>query len=280
MPIDPAPVTLLRPQWAWPPGVGAAMSTRAGGASSGPYASLNLGLAVGDEPAAVAANRERFARALGARPVWLRQVHGVAVRRLALAPADRNDDEGPADAAWTTDAGLACTVLVADCLPVLLASRCGRVVAAAHAGWRGLALGVLEATLRAVQHGTGVTPEHLRAWLGPCIGPRQFEVGADVLAAFSVPAEPVDAAPDAQALALQRCFQRRTCVAADGRPRWLADLPGLARLRLLRLGLQPQAIIGAGLCTVEQESDFFSFRREQASGVSSGRQAAAIWRCA
>jgi YfiH family protein len=279
MPVEPeaAALPLLRPHWPAPPGVGAAMSLRQGGCSRGPYASLNLGVAVGDDAAAVAENRARFARALGARPRWLRQVHGVQVLRMTQGEAPSDEDGQSADAAWTSDTGLACTVQVADCLPVLLASRDGRVVAAAHAGWRGLALGVLEASVQALRTGAGVQPFELQAWLGPCIGPRSFEVGEDVLAAFGLAIAEAGAVP-ALPGAVQACFQRRDTPGPDGCPRWLADLPALARLRLLRLGLPPQAVFSAGLCTVEQSSDFFSFRREQARGLPTGRLAAAIWR--
>lgn len=251
-------LSLLRPDWPAPAGVGAAMSRRAGGTSQGPWASLNLGLAVGDDAAAVAANRERFASALGARPVWLRQVHGANVLRLAADSGAA--PELPADAAWTTERGIACTVQVADCLPVLFALRDGSAVAAAHAGWRGLQAGVLEATVAALCAGTGAQPAALQAWLGPCIGPRQFEVGEDVLRAFGeVP----------QACGLRHFVYRAR---ADGAARWLADLPGLARSRLHAAGVR--AVTVAGACTVENASSYFSFRRD---GIT-GRMAAAIWR--
>ncbi len=249
---------LLRPDWPAPPGVGAAMSLRAGGVSRPPWDSLNLGGAVGDDPGAVAANRARWAQALQARPVWLRQVHGCTVLRLDADAADQ--PATPADAAWTRVPGIACTVQVADCLPVLLALRDGSAVAAAHAGWRGLSAGVLEATLRAMCEGTGATPADVQAWLGPCIGPRQFEVGADVLRAFG--ADPGHANP-------ARFVWRPR---ADGSPRWLAHLPGLAQDRLAAAGVS--AVSQAGACTVEDASRFFSFRRD---GVT-GRGAAAIWR--
>ena len=249
---------LLRPAWCAPPAVQAAMSLRQGGVSGAPWDQLNLGVAVGDDPAAVAANRERLARAFGAQPVWLRQVHGTRVIRLSAARL--KPDSGPADAAWTSERGLACTVQVADCLPVLLSTRDGRAVAAAHAGWRGLAAGVLEATLRALHQGAGVSPGELVAWLGPCIGPRQFEVGQDVLRAFA----------DAPGGAEAACFVARP--RADGAARWLADLAQLARLRLWAAGVTE--ISQAEGCTVEDRSRFFSFRRD---GVT-GRMAAAIWR--
>jgi len=253
---------LWRPRWAGElsPEIAAAMSTRHGGVSQGPWASLNLGGACGDVLADVAVNRQRFASALGARPVWLRQVHGTNV--VQLDGASPGADLLPADAAWTATPGIACTVLVADCLPVLLAARDGSAVAAAHAGWRGLAAGVLEATVQALQQGAGVAPRDLMAWLGPCIGPQAFEVGADVLAGFGV--LPETAGPDV--------FLYRP--RADGTPRWRAYLPALASARLQAAGVPEGAIHACGHCTFSEPSDLFSFRRD---GVT-GRLAAAIWR--
>jgi YfiH family protein len=248
---------LLRPAWAAPPGVGAAMSLREGGVSEGLYASLNLGVAVGDDAETVVENRARFAAALGAQPVWLRQVHGVQVLRLR---SGTDGADTPADAAWTDERGLACTVQVADCLPVLFTLDDGRAVAAAHAGWRGLAAGVLEATVQALCAGAGASAGDIVAWLGPCIGPRRFEVGADVLQACGALASPATAA----------CFDYRP--RPDGSPRWLADLPRLARQRLQGAGVE--LVSEAGACTVEDASSFFSFRRD---GVT-GRHAAAIRR--
>jgi len=249
---------LLRPHWPAPPGVHAAMSLRDGGVSAAPWHSLNLGGAVGDDAAAVAANRARFTAALGARPVWLRQVHGAQVLRLdAASPGQALP---PADAAWTDAPDVACTVLVADCLPVLMALRDGRAVAAAHAGWRGLVAGVLEATVQALCAGTGAAASDVVAWLGPCIGPRRFEVGEDVLRAFGQDAAAADAAR----------FAARP--RADGSPRWLAHLPLLAQDRLARAGVHD--VSRADACTVEEASRFFSFRRD---GVT-GRCAAAVWR--
>jgi hypothetical protein len=236
------------------------MSTRHGGVSTGPWASLNLGGACGDDPSAVARNRERFARSLGARPVWLRQVHGTTVLCLDDYPAGA--DLPPADASWTQQAGVACAVLVADCMPVLMAARDGRAVAAAHAGWRGLAAGVLEATIAALRQGAGVEADQLQVWLGPCIGPQAFEVGADVLEGFG------ESPPQADA-ALFRPRPR-----PDGSARWLADLPTLAARRLQAAGVPGRAIHRSERCTVQEPSDFFSFRRDG----TTGRQAAAIWR--
>lgn len=261
MPPDLLLPDLLLPEWPAPAGVGAAMSTRRGGVSAPPFDSLNLrppglrGDAV-DAPEAVLENQRRFAEALGATPVYLDQVHGSDVVLL-----DRADTTLPrADASVSTVPGIACTVLVADCLPVLLCSDDGRAVGAAHAGWRGLAGGVLENTVAAVCRAAGCGPERLLAWLGPCIGPRNFEVGADVLRAFG--ADP--AAPDPQ-----RFVPRAR---ADGSPRWLADLPQLARDRLQAAGVQ--RVSGGAWCTVDDASRFFSFRRDGRTG----RLAAAIWR--
>lgn len=208
-----------------------------------------------------AQDRAAFAQAIGSRPVWLRQVHGTQV--LHLTPDTPSHPDTPADAAWTTDTGMACTVGAADCLPVLLCTRDGRAVAAAHAGWRGLAGGVIEATLDALRTGAGVESAELLAWLGPCIGPRAFEVGADVLAAFGY-ADPTGADPLDFA-----CAPR-----ADGAPRWRANLQRLARDRLVAAGVAANAVSADRSCTFEQPSRFFSFRRD----ASVGRMAAAIWR--
>ena len=249
------PVGLLWPQWPVPGHVGSCMTTRQGGHSIAPWDSLNLGAMVGDSADAVAANRRDLAEAIGAQPVWLRQVHGCHVLRVSAS--DALQDPETADAAWTSEPGVACAVLVADCLPVLLAAPTG--VAAAHAGWRGLAAGVLEGTVQALCDGTGTTPDAVCAWLGPCIGPRQFEVGADVLQTFGVAAEQAD----------MPGFVWQGVRA--GAPRWLADLQGLARQRLGQAGVT--RISSAQRCTVEERSDFFSYRRD---GVT-GRMAAAVW---
>jgi polyphenol oxidase len=234
------------------------MSLREGGVSLGPFASLNLSLSVGDDAAAVAENRARFEAAVPARVSWPWLEHGAAVVRLGR-DAPRHAAQ-PADGCWTTEPGVACTVTAADCMPVLLTLRDGRAVGAAHAGWRGLALGVLEATVAAMCAGTGAQPADIQAWLGPCIGPRQFEVGADVLTAFGQrPGQPD----------LQRFVPR---AAPDGAPRWLANLPRLALDRLEAAGVG--VVIDSALCTVENPSRFFSFRRDRITG----RMAAAIWR--
>jgi polyphenol oxidase len=239
----------LRPEWPAHARVGALMSTRAGGVSAPPFDGLNLGRSGGDDPAAVAENRRRFEAALGVPTIYLSQVHGTRVVRL---PADGAHE---ADAAITTEPGIACAVMVADCLPVLFAAPQGRGVGAAHAGWRGLAAGVLEATAQALADAAACRTDELIAWLGPCIGARQFEVGAEVLEAFG-PA------------AAGRFVPRPR---PDGSARWLADLPGLARDRLAGLGIE--RISGGAWCTVEDASRFFSFRRDRVTG----RMAAAVW---
>jgi YfiH family protein len=241
----------LTPRWLIDARVGALMTTRAGGVSATPFDSLNLGRSCGDDRAAVDENRRRFETAMGVPTRYLSQVHGTRVERLTHGSGAVLE----ADAAITTEAGLACAVMVADCLPVLFAAPEGRGVGAAHAGWRGLAGGVLEATVRALCDAAACEPKELAAWLGPCIGPRQFEVGADVLDAFGPRNE-------------SRFVER---VRADGQMRWLADLPALARDRLQAAGVAD--ISGGTWCTVEEPSRFFSFRRDRLTG----RMAAAVW---
>ncbi len=243
---------VLRPRFA-SGRVGALMSTRAGGVSGGVFDSLNLGTAVGDDPDHVAENRRRFTAALGATPTFLKQVHGRRVVRLPTA-----EPLPEADACVTTEPGVACVIQVADCLPVLLAAPAARGVAAAHAGWRGLAGGVLEAAVGALCEAAACGPAEVEAWLGPCIGPRRFEVGADVLAGFGL-------APGQE--------HPRFTPGSPGK--WMADLAGLARDRLQSLGLV--RIDGGTWCTVEEPSRFFSFRRDRPLHGNSGRLAAAIW---
>lgn len=252
MPPDGLERGWLRPGWVAPARVRALMSTRRARPSA---TGADFDPGRDGSQAAAAANRQRLAAELGARPVWLRQVHGAEVARIDRWPGP----EAPvADAAVSATAGVACVVLAADCLPVLLCDDQGRAVAAAHAGWRGLAAGVVERSVAALCEAAGCPPTEVQAWLGPCIGPRRFEVGADVLQAFGV--EP-DGPPSPH-------FVRRD--RPDGDRRWLADLPALARQRLAQSGV---ARVGGGhWCTVEEASAFFSFRRDGAVG----RMAAAI----
>ena len=244
----------LVPEWPTS-GVGALMTTRRGGIGTAPFDSFNLRDGLGDDPQAVAHHQRQLAQAAGAVPVYLDQVHGASVVRLTAADARPVAPLREADASITTEPGLACTVQVADCLPVLFAAPQGRAVGAAHAGWRGLAGGVLEATVRAMCEASGCAPAELHAWLGACIGPRRFEVGSDVLAAFG-------ADPTAR---FEPAFMR--C----GPGKWLADLPLLARERLRRAGVV--SIGGGDWCTASNRSRFFSFRRD---GVT-GRMAALVW---
>lgn len=242
-----ATIPLLYPDWPAPPGVRAFVSTRLGGASRGTFASLNLGDHVGDDAVAVAANRRLLRSFLPGEPLWLRQVHGVAVADAALS----HEAPPEADAAVARDAGRVCVVLTADCLPVLFCDTAGRVVAVAHAGWRGLLGGVLERTVEAMV----VPPGEVLAWLGPAIGPAAFEVGGEVREAF--------VAEDPRAT---------TAFHPGAMPgKWWGDLPALARQRLERQGVV--RIHGGGLCTFRDRERFFSFRRD---GVT-GRLGSFIW---
>ncbi len=238
------------PEWEAHASVRAFATTRTGGASRGPYATMNLGRATGDDGNALAANRARLGAYLPAPPVWLQQVHGTTV---ATFPAIGPSTPPVADAAVTGEPGIVCAVLTADCVPVLFASRTGRAVGVAHAGWRGLAGGVLESTLDALR-ALEAPPADVVAWLGPAIGPMSFEVGADVLAAFC----------DQHAGDVQYFAPR-----PNGK--WLADLPGLARRRLRAAGVA--AVTGGGWCTYADDDRFFSYRRNRASG----RMAAVVW---
>lgn len=253
-----ADLPLLLPDWPVPPNVRAAMTTRQGGVSTGPYASLNLGAGVHDDPAHVAENRRRLRVVLDlpAEPGWLKQVHGTTVVRLYHSPPPCGEGLGAgeiiADASFTTERGGVCAVMAADCLPVLFCDDAGTVVAAAHAGWRGLSAGVLEATVRALP----VPPASLMAWLGAAIGPGSFEVGVEVRDAFM--------SKDAQAAA---CFKP---LPASGK--FLADLYALARLRLESAGVT--RVYGSGRCTLREPQHFFSHRRDGRGG----RMAALVWR--
>ncbi len=259
MPNDAAsrgdPPWLMRPSWRVGPAVRAQMSLRCGGSSPPPWQGFNLGVSVGDEPQRVAAHRQAFAQALGAAPVWLRQVHGTRAVYLS-SPSDAQLDIS-ADAAWTDVPGVAPTVQAADCMPVLVAAPQGRAVGAAHAGWRGLAAGVLPALLAPMCEAAACAPAELSVWLGPCIGPRHFEVGEDVWQAFGCAADQPDAA-----------FSPRA--RGDGQMRWLADLPLLAKRQLRALGVR--RLSGGRCCTAGDASRFYSFRRD----ARTGRMAAAI----
>jgi YfiH family protein len=238
---------LIIPDWPAPKNVRTAVTTRAGGVSRAPYDSFNLAAHVGDDPAAVRENRARLraALALPAEPVWLKQVHGVAVVDAARAGV-----EPEADGAFAVQPGTVCAVLTADCLPVLLCNRDGTKVAALHAGWRGLAAGVIEQGVQALQ----APCQSLLAWLGPAIGSHAFEVGPEVREAFVR-----DDTHAAQAFRAGR---------GD---RYRADIYLLARQRLARLGVE--AVYGGGFCTATDRARFYSYRRDGACG----RMASLIW---
>ena len=258
----------LQPDWPAPVAVRAVCTTRAGGYSQAPYDGLNLGTHVGDSLVDVQANRSMLARALGVRTVFLEQVHGTEVRQIEPSTLDGIR----ADACWSQACNVACTIMVADCLPILLCDEQARWVAGAHAGWRGLAgsvvggQGIVEATLRDIRQNVyGAEGDVLvagtlsvMAWLGPCIGPSAFEVGEEVKDAFV-----------AHAAHASDCFMPL------GGGKYLANLPALARQRLMAAGVH--AIYGNdgtdAWCTVRNASRFFSHRRDRVSG----RFAACIW---
>ncbi|XHS78342.1 peptidoglycan editing factor PgeF [Burkholderiaceae bacterium UC74_6] len=259
MPNDSLNEDWLRPDWPAAQQVTAFMTTRTGGVSRAPHESMNIGRSVGDDMAAVLENRARVSRAAGTAAVFLAQVHGSEVLHLQAHHAQPGADLPKADAALSTDPELAVAIQVADCLPVLFAAPGG--VAGAHAGWRGLAAGVLENTVAALCEAAQCRPDQVHAWLGACIGPEVFEVGADVLQAFG--REPLQ--QDAEFFRYQPN--------AAGEPRWRADLPGLARERLARLGLASTS--GGHWCTFSDPARFFSYRGE-ARGGARGRMVAAI----
>lgn len=236
----------LAVEWPAPPQVRAAFSTREGGVSTGPWAGLNLGTHVGDDPTAVAANRAMLAASLGLarEPWWLEQVHGDTVVRLdGPVPARRGDG------AITATPGQVAVVMVADCLPVLLCDRHGREVAAVHAGWRGLAAGIIGRAVACF----AAAPGELIAWLGPCIGPRAYAVGAEQRARFVA----ADARHDA------------AFVARDGQ--WFMDLALVARQQLAALGVR--SISSAARCVHDDARTFYSYRRDG----ETGRMAALVW---
>lgn len=245
--IDAAAVNIVQPDWSAPDSIHACATTRAGGVSRPPYDTFNLGDHVGDRPEDVAENRLRLRRtlALPSEPYWLRQVHGVRVVRAGGQPPGVE-----ADGAWSATPDVVCAVLVADCLPVLITDDRATVVAAAHAGWRGLASGVLEQTVAALP----VPPGRLLAWMGPAIGPDVFEVGDEVRARF-----------------LESDRDTENAFVPSPAGRWLADLYTLARLRLHRAGVR--RIYGGGFCTLRDQR-FYSYRRDG----TTGRMAALIWR--
>jgi polyphenol oxidase len=259
--LSSVPLTLddcLLPDWPAPSNVHALVTTRRGGVSRPPCDTLNLGLHTGDERDDVLANRAALAHLTQAQLAWLEQVHGTRVADAAQVLRDGRPAQ--ADASVTSAAGLACIVMVADCLPVLFCDARGRAVGAAHAGWRGLSAGVLEQTAYAVAREAGEGAV-VQAWLGPAIGPRAFEVGRDVFEAF------VDDAPAAERDATAAAF-----VAHRSAPqKYFADLHSLARIRLHRADVN--SVTGVQACTVSDAERFYSYRRDGATG----RFAALVW---
>ena len=255
---------LVIPDWpALPANIGALATTRAGGVSTGPYddgrggGGLNLGMHVGDDPAAVAENRARLQVLLPGRPAWISQVHGNGVVAAATVGPDQPVRVG--DASVATGRDVVCAILTADCLPVLFADLEGKVVGAAHAGWRGLAGGVLGATVLAMRaQGAG----EITAWMGPAIGPAAFEVGPEVREAFlaALPGAATDAA-----------FARKSPAGADQPLKFMAEMFTLARLMLARDGVS--RVHGGGQCTATAPQRFYSYRRDRVTG----RQASLIW---
>lgn len=234
----------LQADWPAPARVRSCVTTRSFGPSQSPFDCFNLGDHVGDDPQQVQANRDWLAQQLGCAPVWLEQVHGIEVVEA------RPGTVATADACWSRTPGVACAIMSADCLPVLLTDRAGSCVAAAHAGWRGLVAGVLEQSITAMQ----VPVHEVLVWLGPAIGPAVFEVGPEVRTAFV-----------AQHAAAASAF-----VPSARAGHWLADLYQLARIRLAALGVQ--AVFGGGQCTLSDER-FYSYRRSAVTG----RMASLVW---
>lgn len=235
---------LILPDWPAPRNVRACVTTRSGGVSSAPYESFNLGDHVGDEPQAVASNRQRLQHMLGCEPAWMSQVHSNVT--VEASPVDCPT----ADGCWTATPGIACAVLTADCLPVLFCDRDGARVAAAHAGWRGLAAGMLEATIEAMQASGG----ELLAWLGPAIGSTAFEVGPEVRDAF----------------VSQHAQAATAFTPSRNAGRFMADIYQLARIRLAACGVSD--VYGGGFCTVS-DPRFYSYRRANRTG----RFASLVW---
>jgi len=241
-------LTFIKPNWPAPPNVKALQTTRKGGISQGPYTSLNLGEHVKDDPLAVAHNRQSLSPYLPSEPVWVNQVHGIQV--IDAAKSGCLED---ADGVFATQADVVCVTMTADCLPILLCDKAGTVVAAVHAGWRGLCDGVIEAAIAKMS----ANPEDILAWLGPAIGPNAFEVGDDVREQF-----------------IQKDAQAVSAFKPHG-DKWLGDIYTIAKQRLVSAGVK--AIYGGSVneefCTYSDEDRFFSFRRDNVTG----RMASLIW---
>lgn len=249
-------MNLITPDWPAPAGVQAASTTRQGGVSLPPFHSFNLGGHVGDAPADVAANRQQLRETLSlpAEPYWLNQIHGTAVANLDGGPIPLSKAVPEADASITTVKDTVCAVLTADCLPVLFCDQAGTQVAAAHAGWRGLAAGVLETTVNSFT----AAPEEIMVWMGPAIGPQAFEVGDEVRQAFVE----FDSAAAEAFVGVH---------SEDNEKKWTADVYQLARQRLAAVGVN--AVYGGGRCTFSEADEFYSFRRDG----KTGRMASLVW---
>lgn len=235
----------LTPDWPMPANVRACVTTRAGGVSLEPFDSFNLGDHVGDDPVAVVENRRRLTAELGCQPAWLSQVHGIDVVEADPSVVST------ADASWSATRGIACTIMTADCLPALFCDRAGTRVGAAHAGWRGLAGGVLEATVDAM----GLAPAELLVWLGPSIGPQAFEVGPEVREAFLK----------------DHAEAERAFLPSANAGKYMADIYELARIRLAAKGVT--AVYGGDFCTFTDTERFYSYRRN----ACTGRLASLVW---
>lgn len=246
------PIEFIHPQWPAPANVKALQTTRIGGVSQVPFASLNLGTHVNDDPMAVAKNRHLLSNYVPSEPVWVNQVHGLNVIDAATSSCLQN-----ADASFTTQSNVVCVTMTADCLPVLLCDKSGTVVAAVHAGWRGLCDGVIEAAVKKMQ----LAPSQVLVWLGPAIGPNAFEVGEDVREQFIV--------RDVQA---RHAFKS---VGIHSNGKWLCNMYLIATQRLLALGVTQiyGASVNEHFCTYTDEARFFSFRRDNITG----RMASLIW---
>jgi YfiH family protein len=248
-----APISFITLNWPAPKNVKALQTTRLGGVSVSPYSSLNLGAHVQDDPMAVAKNRQLLSPYLPSQPVWVNQVHGVDVIDAATSTCVQN-----ADASFTTKANVVCVTMTADCLPVLLCDKKGTVVAAVHAGWRGLCDGVIEAAVNKMQ----VSPSDILVWLGPAIGPDAFEVGIDVREQFIE--------KDSQAALAFKSINHQ-----DSNDKWLCNLYLIAQQRLNNIGVTQVygASVNEDFCTYTDEARFFSFRRDNVTG----RMASMIW---
>lgn len=238
----------LIPDWPAPVNIKSCVTKRRGGVSIGSFSSFNMGLRSGDVLEHILTNREQMAVDFGwqNKAQWLMQVHGTTV-----VTATTTGEEQEGDAVWTDQQALSCAVLTADCLPVLFCDQQGTVVAAAHAGWKGLLAGVLEETIKAM----GKPSDQLMAWMGPAISQQHFEVGPEVRAAF-----------------VARDTDAKDAFSQGNGDRWQADLYQLARQRLEVAGIS--SVYGGGLCTFSQLNEFFSYRRD---GQASGRLASVIW---